>query len=310
MSSDGMPIRERDQATRRVTPLCMGCSGLGNTTKVSDEQATATIRAFFNSPMNFLDTAAGYGDGTSERRIGIVLREMGGLPKNYVLSTKVDRHAETGDFSGEQTKRSLERSLELLGMDHLEIVLLHDPEYSNWEHVTQKGGAVDVLRDYQAQGVIDTIGVGMGPIDLTIRYLELGGFDAVLTHNRYTLLNRSAEKLIQYATERNMMILNAAVYGGGMLARGPKAFPQYMYRDADPVTLDRAIKMQELCSEYGVPLPAAAIQFSTRDPRITSTVIGMSRPERIQQTLDYAHHPIPAELWDRLDAVGYETKDI
>lgn len=305
-----MTIQEWGEAARRVTPLCMGCSGLGNSTEVSDEQATATVRAFFNSPLNFLDTAAGYGDGESERRIGIVLRELGGLPKDHVLSTKVDRHAETGDFSGEQTKRSLERSLELLGLNHFQIVLLHDPEYSNWEHVTQKGGAVDVLRDYQAQGIIARIGVGMGPIDLTLRYLDLGGFDVVLTHNRYTLLNRSAERLIQYAAERNMIILNAAVYGGGILVRGPEAFPQYMYRDADPVTLDRASKMQALCSEYGVPLPAAAVQFSTRDPRITSTVIGMSRPERIQQTLDYANHPIPEELWSRLDAIGYETGDI
>ena len=76
MSSDEMTLKEQGEAARRVTPLCMGCSGLGNTTDVSDEQALATIRAFFNSPMNFLDTAAGYGDGASERRIGIVLREL------------------------------------------------------------------------------------------------------------------------------------------------------------------------------------------------------------------------------------------
>lgn len=305
-----MTIKERGEAARRVTPLCMGCSGLGNTIDVSDEQATATVRAFFNSSMNFLDTAAWYGDGESERRIGIVLRELGGLPKNHVLSTKVDRNAQTGDFSGEQTKRSLERSIELLGMDHFQVVFLHDPEFSSWEEVTQPGGPVDVLREYQEQGVIDTIGVGMGPIDLTMRYLDLGGFDAVLTHNRYTLLNRSAEPLLQYATERKMTILNAAVYGGGMLARGPENFPKYRYRDADPVTLDRAFKMQALCAEYGVPLAAAAIQFSTRDPRIASTVIGMSRPERIQQTLEYANHPIPEELWSKLDAVGFETEDV
>lgn len=310
MGSNVTSVNKREIAGVRVTSLCMGCTGLGNTTDVSEEQSRATLHAFFNSPMNFLDTAAWYGDGESEGRIGIVLRELGGLPRDHVLSTKVDRNAQTGDFSGEQTKRSLERSLELLGMDHLQIVLLHDPEYSTWEHVTQRDGAVDVLRDYKEQGVIDRIGVGMGPIDLTLRYLDLGGFDVVLTHNRYTLLNRSAEKLFQYAIEHKVTILNAAVYGGGMLARGPENFPKYMYRDADPVTLERAIKMQALCNEYGVPLPAAAIQFSTRDPRITSTVIGMSRPERIQQTLDYANHPIPEELWGKLDAVGFETEDV
>lgn len=303
--------RQRPEiAGHYVTPLCLGCSGIGNTIDISDQQATDTVRAFFDSPLNFLDTAGGYGDGESERRIGIVLREHGGLPKNYVLSTKVDRHAETDDFSGEQTKRSLERSMKLLGMDHFQVVFLHDPEYSTWEHVTQKGGAVDVLRDYKAQGVIDAIGMAMGPIDLTLRYLELGGFDAVLTHNRYTLLNRSAEPLFEYAVKNNLNILNAAVYGGGILAKGPENFPKYMYRDADPVTLDRAFKMQALCNEYGVPLPAAAIQFSTRDPRITSTVVGTARPEGVRDMLAWANHPIPEELWAKLDDVGYETQDV
>ncbi len=143
-----------------------------------------------------------------------------------------------------------------------------------------------------------------------IRYIETGMFDSVLTHNRHTLLNRAAEPLLQLATQRGMAILNAAPYGGGILSRGPEHFPRYAYRDADAVTLERARKMKAICDEYGIPLAAAALQFSMRDPRITSTVVGMTRPERIAQTLDLAHHPIPEEAWERLSAVGSETEDL
>src|SRR5262245_53323124 len=212
-----------------VTPLCVGCSGLSSMPdvfgyEVDEEQALATLHAAFQSPIKYLDTAAGYGDGESERRIGIVLRELGGLPDGFVLSTKIDRHAETGDFSGEQAKRSIERSLKLLGLDQFQIVFLHDPEFSTFEKITQPVGAVDVLLRYRQQGIIKHIGVAGGPIDLMIRYIDTGAFDAVLTHNRYSLLNRAAEPLIQLAKDRNMAILSAAPYGGGILARGPDAF--------------------------------------------------------------------------------------
>ncbi len=158
-------------ADLRVTPLCMGCSGLSSMPdvfgyEVSEEQALATLRTFFQSPIKYLDTAAGYGDGESERRIGIVLRELGGLPKDFVLSTKIDRDANTGDFSGGQAERSIERSLKLLGLDHFQIVFLHDPETTTFENIMQPGGAVEVMLRYKEQGVIDHIGVAGGPIDL------------------------------------------------------------------------------------------------------------------------------------------------
>lgn len=277
--------------------------------EVSEEQALATLRAAFHSPINYLDTAAGYGDGESERRIGIVLRELGGLPEGFVLGTKVDRDVTTGDFSGEQTRRSVERSLKLLGLDQLQIVFLHDPEVTTFENIMQPGGAVEVMLRFKEQGVIGHIGVAGGPIDLMIRYIETGAFEAVLTHNRYTLLNRAAEPLFQLATQRRMAILNAAPYGGGILSRGPENFPRYAYRDADDVTLQRARQMQAICDEHNVPLAAAALRFSMRDQRITSTIAGMTRPERIAQTLDLARHPIPEAMWERLEAVGSETKD-
>ena len=314
MMTEPLPLRQFGQTKLNVTPLCIGCSGLSSMAdvfgyEVSEEQALATLRAAFHSPINYLDTAAGYGDGESERRIGIVLRELGGLPEGFVLGTKVDRDATTGDFSGEQTRRSVERSLKLLGLDHFQIVFLHDPENTTFENIMQPGGAVEVMLRFKEQRVIGHIGVAGGPIDLMIRYIETGAFEAVLTHNRYTLLNRAAEPLFQLAAQRRMAILNAAPYGGGILSRGPENFPRYAYRDADDVTLERARQMKAICDEYEVPLAAAALQFSMHDPRITSTVVGMTRPERIAQTLDLARHPIPEEVWERLEAVGSEMKD-
>jgi len=291
-----------------VTPICIGCAPLGNMPEtfgyaVGEEQALATIRAIFHGPVNFLDTAASYGDGESERRIGIVLRELGGLPAGYVLSTKADRDLQTGDFSGDQMRRSVERSLRLLGLDRLQICYLHDPEHRPFEEITAPGGALDALRRMAAEGVIEHLGVAGGPIDLMIRYVELGCFEAVITHNRYTLLNREAEPLLDLAARHGLAVANAAPYGSGLLAKGPDAYPRYMYREAPPALLERARRAEALCARYGVPLAAAALQFSLRDPRISSTIVGMTRPERLAQTIELARMPIPDELWRELDVL-------
>jgi D-threo-aldose 1-dehydrogenase len=104
-------------------------------------------------------------------------------------------------------------------------------------------------------------------------------------------------------------VLNAAPYGSGILVKGPDAYPRYAYQAADAVTLERVRKMDALCKKYKVPLAAAALQFSTHDPRITATIVGLSRAERLAQTVELAHTPIPNELWPQLDAVGYATDD-
>jgi D-threo-aldose 1-dehydrogenase len=167
-----------------------------------------------------------------------------------------------------------------------------------------RGGAVDVLQQYKSEGVIGALGVAGGPIDLMIQYVETGAFDVVLTHNRYTLLNRSANPLLDLATRRGMAVLNAAPYGGGILAKGPDAWAKYAYRDAPPELIERVRKMDTICRRYNVPLAAAALQFSLRDPRITSTIIGMTRPERVAQTVELALYPIPDQLWSQLEAIA------
>ena len=307
-ASGPLALRPLGSTGLQVTPICIGTAPLGSMPEtfayeVPEERALATIRAFFAGPFNFLDTAASYGDGESERRIGIVLRELGGLPPGFVLATKADRDLQTGIFTGAQMRRSVERSLRLLGLEQLQLVHLHDPEHISFEEAMQQGGPVEVLQQCQEEGLIAHLGVAGGPIDLMIRFVETGFFEAAISHNRFTLLNREAEPFWDLCVRRGVAALNAAPYGSGILAKGPSAYPRYMYGQASPDLLRRARQMEEACQRHGVPLAAAALQFSLRDTRITSTIVGVTRPERLTETLKLAQHPVPDELWAELDSI-------
>ncbi len=308
--SETLKLRPLGTTGLSVTPICIGCAPLGNMPdtfayEVGEDRALATVRAALDSPINFLDTAASYGDGESERRIGIVLRERGGLPPGKVLATKADRDLHTGEFSGPQMRRSVERSLRLLGVKKLQLVHLHDPEHTTFEEAMKPGGPVEVLRQCKEEGLIEHLGVAGGPIDLTIRFIETDMFEAVITHNRYTLLNRDAEPVWEMCQRKNLIALNAAPYGSGILAKGPSAYPRYMYEEAPADMVQRTMQMEEACQRQNVPLAAAALQFSLRDPRITSTIVGVTRPERLNETISLAQHSIPEELWAELDKIAF-----
>ena len=293
-----------------VTAICMGAAPLGDMEGVFDSvpgesRAVATVEAVLASPIRFLDTAAGYGDGTSERRVGMALRASGGVPDDFLVATKVDPDATTRDYSGDQCRRSVERSQRLLGMDHLPLVYLHDPEYHDDRELLRPGGAVDVLVELRDAGVIGTIGIAGGEIATMHRYLDLDVFDVMITHNRYNLLNRSGGALIDAAVARGMAVCNAAPYGSGILAKGPARYPRFMYQDAPAQTIESATAYESLAARHGVPLAAVALQFSLRDPRVSSTIVGMSRPGRVQQTIALARRPIPADLWDELAGMPF-----
>jgi D-threo-aldose 1-dehydrogenase len=137
-----------------------------------------------------------------------------------------------------------------------------------------------------------------------IRFVETGLFEAVITHNRYTLVNRTAGPLLDVAAEHKVAALNAAPYGSGILVKGPDAYARYEYREAPQEMVEQVRAMERACGEFGVPLAAAALQFSMRDPRVVSTIVGMSRPERVEQTLELAAHHVPDELWSTLDSLA------
>ena len=288
-----------------VPPIAVGCAELGSMPEafayaVSEEDALATIRAFLTSPINYIDTAALYGDGESERRIGIVLRELGGLPEGAILQTKAGRDPKDNNYRSDTIKRRFERSLELLGVDKVHTCFLHDPEWTTFEEAMAPGGPVEVLRSYRDQGAIEYLGVAPGPVDLALRYVESGAFDALITHNRYTLLNRTAYGVQEAAKERGMAVLNAAPYGSGMLVKGPDAYARYAYQPASEEMVTVTRNIMALCESHGVPMAAAALQFSLRDPLVDVTIVGMSKPERVQETIDFATMPVPDALWDEL----------
>ncbi|MEP1933830.1 MAG: aldo/keto reductase, partial [Roseibium sp.] len=135
----------------KVTPLCFGSSGLGNMPdtygyEVDDTRARETLDAIFDGPVNFLDTSNNYGFGRSESRIGDALRARGGLPPEFVLSTKADREMESGRLDAARVRQSVEESLTRLGLDTIPLLHLHDPEHArDLQEITRDGGALDEL---------------------------------------------------------------------------------------------------------------------------------------------------------------------
>jgi D-threo-aldose 1-dehydrogenase len=293
-----------------VTPLCLGTSPLAGMPglygyDVDAERAVATVSAVLDSgEITFVDTSNGYGDGESERRIGEALRRHGGLPEGHVLATKVDPDPRTGDFSGDRVRASVEESLGRLGLTGIQLLHLHDPERIPFEEAMRPGGPVEALVELRDQGVAHHLGVAGGPVPLLRRYLAEAPFEVVVTHNRWTLLDRSAGPLLDDAAARGVAVVNGAPYGGGILVKGPEAQPKYAYRTASPAVHERVRAMRRLCADHGVPLAAAALLFSLREPRIASTIVGVSDPARVRQTLDLAACPVPEELWGLLEPLA------
>lgn len=301
----GLERRQLGATGLEVTPVCLGCGVLGGMPAVfgydvAADQGVATVRRALRGPLNFLDTSAGYSDGESERRVGVALRETGGMPPGYVLSTKVDPDRETRTFDAAQVHKSARESLRRLGLERFQLLYLHDPEVIGYDAAMAPGGAVEGLVELHRQGIAEHIGVAGGPIDLLLRFIETGLFEVVLTHNRFTLVDQSAEPLLAAAHAAGIAVVNAAPFGGGILAKGPAASQKYAYSDANQAILQRVQEIQARCAAYDVPLGAAALQFSMRERRIASTVVGLSAPERVDQTVAWATWPIPDELWKEL----------
>jgi len=298
-----------------VSRLCFGTSALADMPQAygyaaGAERAEATLRAIFAGPTNFLDTSRLYGNGLAEERIGAVLREIGGLPQGFVLSTKLDRDLATGRFDADVARRSIEASLAALGLDRVHILHLHDPEFVDQiEDVSGPRGSIEELFRMKEEGLCDAVGLAAGKVSTMMPMLRDFDFDVVLTHNRFTLLNRNAEGLIDFAVERGMAVLNAAPYGSGILAKPSQSGGRFAYQEAPDAVVERTIRLDAICARHGVPLGAAALQFSMRDPRITSTVCGVTRPERVEQTVAWATLAIPDALWEELAACGHDTND-
>ena len=310
-----IPTRRLGTTGIDMPAICFGTSSLGNMPDtygygVDEARARATLDAIFEGPAPALDTSRNYGFGRSEERVGAAIRARGGVPDGFVISTKLDRDMETGRFDADRVRRSLEESLAALGVDHVQLLHLHDPEYAaDLDEVTSSGGAVDELFRMKEEGIADAVGLAAGRIDIMMPILKDWPFDALITHNRYTLANRNALPMIELARERGIAVLNAAPYCGGVLAKGVEAFPRYVYQKASGDMLRPIRAIEQVCARHGIPPGAAALQFSTRDADIVSTICGVSRPERVTQTIEWADWPIPDAAWEELMALPFATDD-
>jgi D-threo-aldose 1-dehydrogenase len=308
-----LPTRNFGRTGFEVSTLCIGTSSWGRARPgESEEQGDARIAEIASTfaagalGLNFLDTSNEYGDARSELLIGQSLRTGGAvvageLAKGLVVQTKLDRDVATDDFSADRMWRSLEESLSRLGVDRVQILHLHDPDNIGFDAAMAEGGPVRALVAMKEQGLTASIGISGGPVGMLQQFVETDLFDALITHNRYTILDRSASDLFDAATERNLGITNAAPYGAGILTGDPRFAGTYGYHPITPTAQEAFDAVRLLCDDYGVPLAAAALQFSLREQRIHSTVVGVSSLPRLEAAIDDAALAIPDDLWAAIE---------
>jgi D-threo-aldose 1-dehydrogenase len=285
-----------------LAPVTIGTSGLGKRPGADLDAA----RAMLASPLPQIDTSNNYADGESERLLGAAIAEAGGLPDGTVVFSKVDADPETGAFDADRVMRSFEETTTRLGLDRLPLLHLHDPYTISVAEGLAPGGAVEALHALKQQGVVGAIGIAAGRRALVEEYVRSDAFDAVLTHNRWTLADRSAEGILRAATERGMTVFNAAPFGGGILAGSTFRGATYAYEDASPELLGFIDRLRALCAARGVDVAAAALAFSMREPRIHSTVVGAYTAERVAELpgLVETAAAIPASFWDAVAELG------
>ena len=205
------------------------------------------------------------------------------------------------DYSGDGVRRSLEESLERLGLDRVDIVLIHDPDDVMEQAAGEAYPALASLRD---QGVVRAVGAGMNSASALAWLAERCDLDCVLVAGRYTLLDQSAAGvLFPLCQRRGVAVLAAGVFNSGILA-SPGDGATYDYAPASPALLDHARWLREACARHGVPLPAAALQFTLRHPAVTAAVVGARTAAEITADVSYLRLPVPDALWNELNLAG------
>jgi D-threo-aldose 1-dehydrogenase len=290
--------------------LGLGTAPLGGLyDAVDDETAHATVDRAWALGLRLFDTAPYYGSGLAERRLGAALR---GRPRDeFALSTKVGRLLRPGssrasgwhdappleayfDFSFDATLRSLDESLERLGLDRVEVALVHDPDDHYDEALTGSFRALARLRE---EGVVRAIGVGMNQTALLCRFAREANPDCFLVAGRYSLLDRSAaDELLPLCVEHGIAVIAGGVFNSGVLANGDT----YDYTPAPPAVLERAAELRATCARRNVPLAAAAMQFPLRHPAVTSVLVGCRSAAEIDEDVRLFQLELPDGLWAEL----------
>jgi D-threo-aldose 1-dehydrogenase len=323
-----MPTHPLGRSAVRVTELSFGGAAIGNLfTEVTDDDARAAVDAAWDGGIRTFDTAPHYGLGLSERRLGEALRRR---PRGeYVVCTKVGRllepsqtpgapgwdtegfavpasHVRRFDFTADGVRRSLEASLDRLGLDRVDIALIHDPDDHGEQAIREAYPALEELR---AQGTVRAIGVGMNQAPMLTRFVTETDIDVVLVAGRYTLLDQSAaDELLPAASGRGVSVIAGGVFNSGLLA-APVPGSTYDYRAAPGELLERALLLEETCARFGVPLRAAAARFPLTHPSVASVLIGARSAAEITDAIRLRELDMPAALWDVLATAAAGTGD-
>jgi D-threo-aldose 1-dehydrogenase len=318
-----------------VTTLAFGAAPIGNFLQpFTDTQAREMVDQSWDQGVRYFDTAALYGHGLSEYRLGHALRER---PRDaYVLSTKVGRvlrRAAPGtfdaglwqdtppmaalyDYGYDGVMRAFEDALQRLMTDHIEVVFMHDVDrYTHgtaqeeyFETAVEDGfRALVKLRE---EGAVRAIGFGVNEADVLAEAVRRTDSDAVLLAGRYTLLEQEPlDDLLPLCTERGIGVVLGGVYNSGILATGPREGAKFNYGPAPQDVMERAGRLEEVCRRHGVPLPAAALQFAAAHSAVASICIGSRTPSQQAGTAEFLQLAIPPELWVDLRAAGLIRSD-
>jgi D-threo-aldose 1-dehydrogenase len=286
-----------------LTRLGLGTAPLAGLYEATDaETARATVDRAWELGIRYFDTAPLYGSGLAEQRVGAALRDR---PRDeFLLSTKVGRLLRPGvpdavfkdapplapvfDFSGDGLLRSLEESLERLGLDRVDIALLHDPD----DHLDEALASLEPLR-----AVVDAVGVGTNSVGTALHFVRNGSIDYLLIAGRYTPLDGSAgNELLPLCAERGVRVIVGGVFNSGLLAGGTT----FDYQEAPDALVARTRELETICERHGVPLAALALQFPLRHPAVAGIVVGARSPAEIEHDHDLLEAQIPDALWDEL----------
>jgi D-threo-aldose 1-dehydrogenase len=307
-------------------PLSYGAANVGNLYRpLSDDQAHAVLEAAWNTGIRYFDTAPHYGLGLSERRLGDFLATK---PRDeYIVSTKVGRLLRANpeglgrldtandfavpadlrrvwDFSADGIHRSLDESLARLGLDSIDILYLHDPEkYDLALGISAGIPALAALRD---EGLVSAIGVGSMSVAALLESVHSDALDLLMVAGRFTLVDQPAlTEVIPECRRRGVGVVNASVFNSGLLASNNLGtHSRYEYGDVSSELLARTREIAGVCAQYDVELPAAALQYTLREPAVRTVVVGGSTPEQIRQNAERMTVPISDDMWLTLAAKG------
>ena len=305
-------------------PIGFGGAPLGNMfERVSDENARATLEAAWDAGIRYFDTAPEYGPGISEHRFGEVLRNK---PRDeYVLSTKVGRllraDATKGgqhgpfvaglpfrvdyDYSADGVRRSIEDSLQRLGLARIDVAYIHDcAEDAHGEHwlevfdTAMKGAAVALTR-LREEGTIRGWGLGVNRVEPCVMALARADPDVFLLAGRYSLLNQPAlDEFFPRCQERGVHVVVGGPYNSGLIAGGRT----FEYQEASAEKVAARDRLAAIAGRHGVDLRAAALQFCAAHPVVASVIPGTKNPQRVRENLALMNQPIPAGFWAELKA--------